>query len=469
MIAIVVVALSVIISFRSVYEPDLGWHLAHGRENMAGRLVRTNVFSSTDPQYRQRYTSWLSETAAYAAWRIGGDVGIQALQAATIAGALTFIYLACRLWSGVLPSLSLLVLGFLVVEPRAIPRPHLASFLGLAAVSWIVQRAVVARSTKPLWWCVPVVALWSNLHSEVVFGVALVAIFAGSELVRPSALDRQQALSACVISVACVAALLVNPYGWGLLLYLYENASVPQLLGIAELQPPYLPVYRAFFAYAAIAVVLLLSFPRRLALWELVAAGIFAAIGFRYLRLTPLLFFVTAPMVAARLAALTARGVDGRAMLVTVCAAAIFLVRVPLTTMITGMHLGGAFPEVVYPARALAFIESENLSGPVFNSHNLGGWLEWTEYPRVRVFQDSRLQAYPPERFRSIVEASRSQPQWDALTSGVDWAILSLVRPNALSGVGRFPAAAWATVYEDEAIEILVRRNGRYAALAARH
>ena len=179
MIAIVVVALSVLISFRSVYEPDLGWHLAHGRENMAGRLVRTNVFSSTDPQYRQRYTSWLSETRRVCCMANRGDVGIQALQAAAIAGALTFIYLACRLWSGVLPSLSLLVLGFLVIEPRAIPRPHLASFLGLAAVSWIVQRAVAARSTKPLWWCVPIVALWSNLHSEVVFGVALVAIFAG--------------------------------------------------------------------------------------------------------------------------------------------------------------------------------------------------------------------------------------------------------------------------------------------------
>ncbi len=468
MIAIGVVALSVVISFRSVYEPDLGWHLAHGRENMSGRLVRTNIFSSTDPAYRQRYTSWLSETTAYAAWRIGGDAGIQALQAAAIGGALTVVYLACRLWSGVLPSLSLLVIGFLVIEPRAIPRPHLASFFGLAVVSWIVQRAVAARSAKPLWWCVPVIALWSNLHSEVVFGVALAAVFAGGELLRPSALDRGQAVSAIAIAVACVAALLVNPYGWGLLLYLYENASVPQLLGIAELQPPYLPVYRGFFAYAAIAVVLLLSFPRRLALWEIAAAAIFTALGFRYLRLTPLVFFVTAPMVAARLAALTVRGVDARAMFVTACAAAIVLVRVPLPAMIGGMHLGGAFPEVVYPARALAFIERENLSGPVFNSHNLGGWLEWTEYPRVRVFQDSRLQAYPPERFRSILDASRSQPQWDALTSGVDWAIVSLARPNALSGVGRFPAATWATVYEDEAIEILVRRNGRYAALAAR-
>ena len=107
------------------------------------------------------------------------------------------------------------------------------------------------------------------------------------------------------------------------------------------------------------------------------------------------------------------------------------------------------------------------MNGPVFNSHNLGGWLAWTMYPDVRVFQDSRLQAYPPEHFRAILEASRSQPAWDDLISGVDWAVLSLPRPNALSGIGRFPQSEWATVYADEAVEILVRRKGRYAAVAA--
>ena len=115
----------------------------------------------------------------------------------------------------------------------------------------------------------------------------------------------------------------------------------------------------------------------------------------------------------------------------------------------------------------MAFARTHGLNGPVFNSHNLGGWLAWTMYPDVRVFQDSRLQAYPPEHFRAILDASRSQAAWDGLMSGVDWAVLSLPRPNALSGAGRFPSVTWATVYEDEAVEILVRRSGRYANLAS--
>jgi hypothetical protein len=171
-------------------------------------------------------------------------------------------------------------------------------------------------------------------------------------------------------------------------------------------------------------------------------------------------------MLASRLTAWTARGLDGRALLATALAGAVFVSRVPLTTLAGGVRIGGAHPDVVFSAQALAFARAEGLEGPVFNSHNLGGWLAWTMYPEVRVFQDSRLQAYPPEHFRAILEASRSQPAWDALVSGVDWAVLSVPRPNALSGAGRFPSATWATVYEDDAVEILVRRSGRYRNLA---
>ena len=241
---------------------------------------------------------------------------------------------------------------------------------------------------------------------------------------------------------------------------------MPQILSIAELQPPYLPAYRAFFVYVAVAVLLFLSLPRRLTLVEAVTAVVFAALGFRYLRLTPLVVFATAPMLAARLNVWATRGLDGRAMVATALAMAVFVSRVPLTTMVGGVRVGGAHPDVIFSQGALAFARTHGLNGPVFNSHNLGGWLAWTMYPDVRIFQDSRLQAYPPEHFRAILDASRSQPAWDALVSGVDWAVLSVPRPNALSGAGRFPHADWATVYDDGSVEILVRRRGRYAGIA---
>ena len=110
-------------------------------------------------------------------------------------------------------------------------------------------------------------------------------------------------------------------------------------------------------------------------------------------------------------------------------------------------------------------MQQAGLEGRVFNSHNLGGYIAWSLYPRVRVFQDSRLQAYPAEHFRRIIDASRSQDDWNTLVAGVDWAMISVPRPNQLSGAGRFPAADWATVYLDDAIEIVVRRSGKFARL----
>jgi hypothetical protein len=170
-------------------------------------------------------------------------------------------------------------------------------------------------------------------------------------------------------------------------------------------------------------------------------------------------------MIAARLTAWAARGIDGRAMLAAALAASVFVSRVPLRALVPSLRASEALPDVYFPQAAVDFIRANGLKGPVFNSHNLGGWLAWTLYPDVRVFQDSRLQAYPPEHFRAILDAARSQPAWDSLVSGIDWAIVSLPRPNALSGVGRFPNDTWATVYDDGSVEILVRRAGAYAGL----
>jgi hypothetical protein len=480
-LALAILIASALLGFRPVYEPDLGWHLAHGRENAAGRLVRSNVFSADYADYRQLYTSWLSETAAYAAWATGGDAGVQSLIALTLAATLALIYSACRAGAATLPSLAILLVSVMVIEPRAIPRPHVASFLGMAACAFLIQRAVRARSVRPLTWAPLVVALWSNAHIECIFGVALLGVFAAGEAIVPSALTRRQALGALAIVAVCVPATLANPYGIGVIRYVHENSSVPQLLAIAELRPAYWPQYRAFFIYLALAAVVIAVPVKRLVLWEVASAILFAALGWRYLRLTPLVVFATAPMIAARLTALSSPPstssrsgsdtsgrwrLDPRAIFVTALALALVMSRAPLASFVAGVRVGDLHPRSIFPPDAIAFAREQGLNGPVFNSNNLGGWIEWALYPGVRTFQDSRLQAYPPEHFRRILEASRSQVAWDALVADVDWAMLSTPRPNALSGVGRFPMPQWATVFWDEAVEIVVRRGGRFTPLA---
>lgn len=454
-----------LLSCRPIYEPDLWWHLAQGREHVQGRLVRTNVFSFAMPEYRQHYTPWLYEAAAYGAWTAGGGAGIQALQFVLLGLALTLLYRACRARAPAWSAAAVLLIGVVLLEPRALPRPHVASFAGMAACALIIGRGAAARTAAPLIWAVPVVAVWSNLHVECVFGVVFVGLFAAGQLLHPTSLPRAAAARAVLVTVACAAATLANPYGWGLIAYLYENLSVLQILSIAELRPPYLPDYRAFYFYLAAAVALLLVQPRRVQLSEVLILVTFGTLGVMHLRLTPLVLLATAPMVAQRLGVLAAWGVDRRAVLVTAAGAALALSRIPIGLLATGFAVGtpAVEPPQFFSRDAVAFVQRSGLEGPVFNSHNLGGYLAWMLYPQVRVFQDSRLQAYPPGHFRAIIRASASQGEWDALVAGVDWAVLSVPRPNQLSGAGRFPPEAWRTIFRDQAMEVVVRRSGRFA------
>jgi hypothetical protein len=357
---------------------------------------------------------------------------------------------------------SLLIVGFFVVEPRAIPRPHVVSLAGMAAISLLIQQAVTRGSLAPVRRALPVTLIWSNFHVEVVFGVALLALVAIAELARPSALTPRDARRAAAIAVLCAFATLATPYGWGILRYLYENWTMTASLNIAELRAPYLPAYRAFYVYLVVAALSLVSQPRVLRMWEIAAFALFAALGLRYLRLTPLVFFATAPMIASRIAHLIERGIDRRAVVVTALATGLLVSRLPLPALFTELRVGaGAIePQGFFSPEAIAFVRARGLSGPVFNSNNLGGYIAWHLYPETRIFQDGRLQAYPPGFLDTIVAASRSQADWDALVAGVDWAVLSVPRPNELSGAGRFPPERWTTVYRDQAMEIMVRRGG---------
>lgn len=461
------IAAAAVLSFRPIYEPDLWWHLAHGRENLTGHIVRTNLFSFAYPDYRQRYTSWLFDTGSFVAWQTAGPVGIQVSQAVLLIAALLILFAACRIRAPAWSAAAVLALGFFILEPRAIPRPHLVSFAGFAACTWLIERSMSKRTPASLWWTVPLIAVWSNFHVECVFGVLLLGVFSMAELIWPSWLARRQAWQALGITAVAGFATILNPYGWGLAAYLYENLSVPRIVAIAELQPPRLPGYRAFFVYLLLTAGLLASQPRRQTMSEVAIAIVFGTLGLMHLRETPLVLLATAPTVAARLSALTARGLDYRAILITMFAGSLALSRIPVPLLFTEFRVGRAAvePPQFFSPQAIGFMQQKGLEGAVFNSHNLGGYLAWYLYPGVRIFQDSRLQAYPPEHFRRIIEASESQDAWNTLVAGIDWAVISVSRPNQLAGTGRFPVTEWASVYQDDAMEIVVRRKGKFSAV----
>ena len=481
--AAALVAAACLISFRSTYEPDLWWHLAHGRETAAGHFVRTNLFSAAYRDYPQSYTSWLFDLVAYFLWTRLGPAGLQALQALLIAASLALSAVACRLRSSTAATVAVCAFGWVVLEPRALPRPHLVSFTGLALTMYLIERARTSGSWRPLVWTVPLTVAWANFHLESVFGVAAVALFAMCEWAMPRSLSRADAQRALLTAVGCVAATLVTPYGFGLWQYTFENSGVPRLLDIAELRPPYLPNYRGFYTWSALVLAAYALRWRRVSLFDGAVVLLFGALGWRYLRLTPLLFFVSAPVIAQSIDAVDARVaaawqglrpvrvVREHAVAVSAALLAVLLSRVSIPMLVGELQAGGTAlePADLFSSASMRFARAHQMSGSAFTSINLGGYVAWYLYPETQVFIDSRLQAYPPEHFRAIGHAAGDREAWDTLTQDVDWAVLSVPRLNPFSGTGQFDERFWGSAYRDQAIEILVRRHGRYGALITGH
>ena len=272
------------------------------------------------------------------------------------------------------------------------------------------------------------------------------------------------------IAAACVLATMATPYGPGIFGYLWENAQVPQVVKIAEFRPAYLPTYAPFFAYLLCSLLLMLWRPR-LALWEVVVFITFGGLALRYVRFVALFFCATAPIVAARLTDAVAEYVKGPVLVGAAVWAALLLTPVPLAYRISSMSAGAKSfePPAIFSSHAMSFIRSAGLNGLCFNSNNLGGYLIWNLYPDVRIYSDGRLQSYPADFFLRIETAYRSQSAWDRLMSGIDWAVLALQRSGALAGARRFPEREWAPIYWDDAIEIVVRRSGRFGSMAKSH
>src|SRR5690606_25446913 len=122
------------------------------------------------------------------------------------------------------------------------------------------------------------------------------------------------------------------------------------------------------------------------------------------------------------------------------------------------------------PVRAADFVEANGIDGRVFNAFRDGGYLAW-RLPDRPVFQDGRVQAYPPAFFHAEQEAERRPErfrewlrEWD-----VEWAVTTRI-PGRLGGVRALSAPDWALVYWDDTSEVWLRRDvERFGPLIAHH
>ena len=461
-------------------DPDVWWHIKNGQN-----ILATRHWPTVDPySFTVNGTPWLSyEWLGDVVLGFVGRFGLQALDALLIVLAsiimLAVYYLATLRSGNSKASFVAALLLSIFAFGNFTLRPQMFGFL-LLVICLILLEEFRQGNSRALWFLPPLFLLWVNMHGSWVIGlgVVVVALVCGLfefhigslEGVRWTQKQRIQLESALLASIAMIP---FTPYGTRLATYPFTVASsLPlNIANIREWLPmPFNLAAGKLFLALIVGVFVLQAFHRftfRLDEWVLALGGIVMAC----LHVRFVLLFV--PFFAPLLATILARFIPGYYRAKDQFAFNAVLMVGMAVAMIWHFPSRSDLDEKVqraFPSRAVNYLRSHPLKGPVFNTYGYGGYLI-AYLPEQKVFIDGRGDLYEiAGAFADYFQVTDLKPAaFSVLKSyGIRACILDRGEPLAVV-LGNHPA--WKRVYSDDTSVILVRKDsldGTAASLEAR-
>jgi hypothetical protein len=437
---------------------DVSWHIAAGRwmlEHRAIPYVDPFSFSAFGKPWVAH--EWLSELFMGIVFNLLGFAGIGLLTVAALSGVMLIVAVELRRWldpvrvAAMLTALAVVLIPFLHARPMVLTWPLLA-FWTLA-----MMRAREAH-TAPPWWLALVMLLWVNLHASFALGLLISAAFALEALVDGA--DKKRAFIAWLIfGLLCLAATLINPYGFTALLIPLGAFTSDNITLIQEFKPTLMPASLGF----ELALFLLLA----LCLWRGVKVPpirVLIIIGMLHLALSHMrhqtLFMIIVPLLLARP---LARGGEERQSLREALGFAdqpgrfvTGLIALPVLVSLLALATTRAPADSpVNATTAFARIPEALRSEPVLNSYRFGGPLILRG---IRPFIDGRTDVYGDpfvvgfQRLLNGDQAAfdRAQARWR-----FRWAIIATDDHKLMGLVAN--GAGWRRLYQDRRAAIFVR------------
>jgi hypothetical protein len=385
-------------------EGDTWWHLTVGQ-----MILSTHTWPTADSySFTMRGApwiayEWLGEVVMAIAVRVAGLQGLAALFIfLAISLALLIYYYAWLRSRSVLGAGIATILVLQVAEPIFGMRPQMLGY-ALLIVTLICLEHFTQGRHKPLWPLSPIFLLWVNTHGSFVLGFFVLGVYWACGLVefRSSFVEAKrwtpaQRVHLLWISLLCLIAVMVTPYGPRLAVYPVEMISNQRfnMFAITEWQSLQFST-RYTHVFLALLLVILLVQVAAPVTYRLETMGLLLfAIAESCLHIRFLGFFaiVFAPVLATYLARwLPAyRRTEDNPLVNAVLIGAVALSVVaffPSRSKLEEMLTTG------YPAGAVRYLRQHPALGNMFNIDSWGGYLIWA-IPERKVFIDGRFDIY---------------------------------------------------------------------------
>ena len=140
---------------------------------------------------------------------------------ASVFFAIVFLLWFATRKRGFYSSLIIAVLATIIFQATKTDRPQIFSFIfALILVLLLEKFREQPQSAMPLYFVPPLVLLWANMHGGFVFGIAIIVIYAFTEVLKflvnkphiiGSPLEKRGALIFFVIALSAILFSYVNP------------------------------------------------------------------------------------------------------------------------------------------------------------------------------------------------------------------------------------------------------------------
>jgi len=378
--------------------------------------------------------------------------------------------------------LALLVGAFSTLPTWGV-RPQMFSLLFASIFLTVLDKHVRTGNTRQLWWLVPLMVCWVNLHAGFAAGLGLILLTIIG--VTVDSLVSQQETSASLwnrtrylifVVFACLGAVVVNPNGFRIYSYPFETLRSPAMMKyISEWWSPdfHEPMFQplAVLMLGTFAVMALSQ--KRASLRAVLLLAVTCAAALKSARNIPFFALVAIPLFAEHLWSWVSeqrwsqfltrpeKPEMGRAVLTKVALNFVVLVLVPssvafvrITQAVGKQNLTSSQQ---FPAAAVDFLSHERLPQPIYNEYGWGGYLIWRLYPDYRVYIDGRADVYGDAFLEEFLKIHDGGPDWrePLERQGIRTVI---VKPDAVLARFLHEESGWSKVFEDSQAIIFTKK-----------
>lgn len=360
---------------------------------------------------------WIAQVLFYKIYSLTGPIGIILLRASVFFAIVFLLWFATRK-RGFYSSLIIAVLATIIFQATKTDRPQIFSFIfALILVLLLEKFREQPQSAMPLYFVPPLVLLWANMHGGFVFGIAIIVIYAFTEVLKflvnkphiiGSPLEKRGALIFFVIALSAILFSYVNPVTNGQIIITWESHMDTGIKKLYAENREYMSPMEdmaSFFSprNSNISFWLLLGFIN-----IVVFLNILRTKSIDITVLSLLLFSTVAALTAVRyipffvtMSVFLSRNYgffrDNKILNGLRTSYIVFLLFLLFFLLLIGFGLKDpknllAFGRPThYPEGTAQFLLRANIGGKIFNLNNKGSYLLWKLYPRYKVFNDTRF------------------------------------------------------------------------------